>query len=148
MKVILLADVKGTGKKGDVVNVADGYARNCLLKKNLAREATAGALSELDNAKKSMQHKIDEDRKAAKINAEKLNGKNIKIASKVGQNGKLFGSITSKEIAQEIKKNFAIEIDKRKIELPIEIKTCGSYECEVKLYGDITAKIFVQVTEA
>lgn len=147
MKVILLENVRGAGKKGEVVSVADGYARNCLLKKNLAKEATAGALSELDNAKKSMQHKIEEERKAAKINAEKLNGKNIKIVSKVGQNGKLFGSITAKEIAQEIKKKFAVDVDKRKIELPMEIKSCGSYECEVKLYGDIVAKVFVQVTE-
>ena len=147
MKVILLADVKGTGKKGDLVNVADGYARNCLIKKNLAKEATAGAISELENAKQSTQHKIEEEKKKASENAKILNGKTIKIIAKAGSNGKLFGSITSKEIANEIKRVYGVDVDKRKIELSTDIKAFGVYECTVKLYAEIIAKVSVMVGE-
>ena len=148
MKVILLSDVRGSGKKGDLVNVSDGYARNFLLPKNLAKEATPGALNELENAKKAIQHKVDEDIKKAKNDAEILNGKSVKLVAKAGEGGRLFGSITAKEIVAEIKKNYNILIDKRKISLKNEIKSLGTYEFDVKLYNGITAKMKVWVDES
>ncbi len=147
MKVILLSDVKGSGKKGDLVNVSDGYARNCLLPKKLAKEATPQALSELNSAKEALQYKIDEEIKKAKEDSAIINGKSVKLAAKTGNGGRLFGSITSKEIAAEIEKVYKISIDKRKISLKNEIKSLGSYEFEVKLYNGIVAKMTVMVVE-
>ena len=147
MKVILLSDVRGKGKKGDLVNVADGYAVNCLLPKKLAKEATTQALNELENAKKAMQHKVEEDIKKAKKEASVIEGKKIKIVAKAGQEGRLFGSITAKEIASEIEKNYGISIDKRKISLKNDIKSVGTYGFEVKLYNGINAKMSVMVEE-
>lgn len=147
MKVILLSDVKSCGKKGELVTVSDGYARNCLLPRKLAKEATAQALNELDNAKKAMQYKIDEETKKAKEEAATINGKTIKIIAKAGNGGRLFGSITAKEIAIEIEKKYKIVVDKRKISLKDEIKSLGSYEVDIKLYNGVTAKMIVMVTE-
>ncbi|MDQ5983226.1 MAG: 50S ribosomal protein L9 [Eubacteriales bacterium SKADARSKE-1] len=145
MKVILLSDVKGSGKAGDLVNVSDGYARNFLLPKKFAREADAVALSELKSQQAAKQHKIDEEIKAAKNLASKLEGKIVNITAKAGENGKLFGSVTAKEIAAEVSKAFNIKVDKRKIHVKDDIKTFGTYECEVKLYQGINAKIYVVV---
>lgn len=147
MKVVLLADVKGSGKKGELVNVSDGYARNFLLPRGLAKEANAQAMNELKNAEASRQHKIQVETEAARQAAELLNGKSVKIVATGGQGGRLFGSVTAKEIAEEIKKQYQVEVDKRKIELPMDIKAFGSYECEIKLYGGISAKIFAVVVE-
>ena len=147
MKVILLSDVKGSGKKGDLIIVSDGYARNCLLPKKLAKEATPQAINELNNAKEAMKFKTNEEIKKAKEDASVIDGKTIKLSAKTGNEGKLFGSITAKEIALEIEKNFHIAVDKRKISLKSDIKSLGSYECSVKLYNGITAKIKVMVTE-
>lgn len=147
MKVILLSDVKGSGKKGEIVNISDGYARNFLLPKKLAKEATPGAINELENAKKAMQHKLDEEIKKANKSAEILNGKSVKLVAKAGEEGRLFGSITAKEIVTEIKKIYDVSIDKRKISLKNEIKSLGTYEIEVKLHNGITAKMKVFVTE-
>ena len=147
MKVILLSDVKGSGKKGDLVNVSDGYARNCLLPKKLAKEATPQAINELNNAKKAQQFKIDEEIKQAKKDAEVIDGKLIKLAAKSGNGGRLFGSITAKEIATEIEKAYKIVVDKRKISLKNEIKSLGAYEFEVKLYNGVSAQMTVMVTE-
>ena len=147
MKVILLENVRGTGKKGDLLEVAEGYARNCLFKKNLATEATNGALNELKNAKKSLEYKIEKEKKEARENVEILEGAVIKLFSKSGKSGKLFGAITSKEIASEIKSKCGINIDKRKINLDFDIKAFGTYECMVKLYTDIYAKIKVMIEE-
>ena len=147
MKVILLSDVKGSGKKGEIVNIWVGYARNFLLPKKLAKEATPGAINELENAKKAMQHKLDEEIKKANKSAEILNGKSVKLVAKAGEEGRLFGSITAKEIVTEIKKIYDVSIDKRKISLKNEIKSLGTYEIEVKLHNGITAKMKVFVTE-
>ena len=147
MKVILLSYVKGSGKKGDLINVSDGYARNCLLPKKLAKEATPQALNELNNAKKAMQYKVEEEIKKAKEESAVINGKSVKIVAKTGNGGRLFGSITAKEIAAEIEKNYKISVDKRKISLKNEIKSLGAYEAEVKLYNGINAKMTVMVTE-
>ena len=147
MKVILLSDVKGSGKKGDLVNVSDGYARNCLLPKKLAKEATPQAINELNNAKKAQQFKIDEEIKQAKKDAAIIDGKIVKLAAKSGNGGRLFGSITAKEIATEIEKAYKIVVDKRKISLKNEIKSLGAYEFEVKLYNGVSAQMTVMVIE-
>ncbi len=147
MKVILLQDVKGKGKKGDLVNVSDGYARNCLFPQKLAEEATNKAMNELKNAKASMAHKIEVEKAEAQKICDLISEKTIKITAKSGKSGKLFGSITSKEIASEINKLFGVSIEKRKIHLKEEIKACGTYPCEIKLYTQIIAKVYISVIE-
>lgn len=147
MQVILLTDVKGSGKKGELVQVSDGYARNFLLPRKLAKEANAQALNELKNAEQAKQHKIEVDKAAAREAAAKIEGKTIKLYARAGQQGRLFGSITVKEVAEELKKQFQIDVDKRKIELDGDIKTFGTYPCEVKLYAGISAKFFLMVGE-
>ena len=147
MKVVLLADVKGVGKKGELINASDGYARNFLLPRKLAKEANAQAMNELKNAEASKAYKIKTETEEAQRAAAALEGKTVKITAKAGVNGKLFGSVTAKEIAQEIKKQFGFEIDKRKISLSTEIKASGDYPAEVKPYAGITAKLSVAVTE-
>lgn len=147
MKVVLLADIKGTGKKGDILNVSEGYARNCLLPKKLAKEVTNQVMNELKNAEQSRQHKIEMEKEAANKSAKMLEGKSIKILASAGQGGRLFGSVTAKEIATEIKKSYGIDVDKRKLVLDSDIKAFGTYQCEVKLYTGISAKIKVVVSE-
>lgn len=147
MKVILLADVKGSGKKGELVNVSDGYARNFLFPRKLAKEANAQAMNELKNAEQAKQHKIEVEKAAANDAAKKISGKTLKLYAKAGQGGRLFGSVTAKEVAEELKKSYGIDVDKRKVELSGDIKSFGTYECEVKLYAGISAKIFVMVSE-
>ena len=132
MEVILKADVKGLGKKGEKVKASDGYARNFLFPKGLAVEANAQSLTELRNREQSNQHKIDVEVAAANDSKAKLQGKIVKITAKAGNNGKLFGSVTSKEVAAEIAKQFAVKVDKRKISMD-DIKTFGSFKVEVKL---------------
>ena len=146
MKVLLLNDVKGQGKKGDVINVSDGYARNFLFPKGLASEANAQNLSELKNRQQAEKYRIETETAAAKKSAEEISGKTIRITAKAGQNGKLFGSVTSKEIAEKLKSEFGISVDKRKVVVD-DIKQFGTYEFEVKLYQGISAKLFVMVGE-
>lgn len=146
MEVILNADVKGLGKKGELVKTSDGYARNFLFPRNLAIEANAQAMTELKNREESKQHKIDVATQQAKDAAAKLQGNIIKLTAKAGKNGKLFGSVTSKEIAEKIKAEYGVDVDKRKITVD-DIKNFGTYEAEVKLYTGISAKIRVQVGE-
>lgn len=147
MKVILLADVKGSGKKGELVNVSDGYARNFLLPKNLAKEANAGAMNEYRNAEESKQFKIDTEKKAATDAKDKINDKIVKIMAKAGKGGKLFGSVTAKEVSAELKTQYNVAVDKRKITLSGDIKAFGTYKAEVKLYAGITATVNVMVSE-
>ncbi|WBY64882.1 MAG: 50S ribosomal protein L9 [Thermocaproicibacter melissae] len=147
MKVVLLADVKGTGKKGELVNVSDGYARNFLLPRNLAKEANAQVLNEIKSAQEAKEFHIRQDTEAARKIAEAINGKTLKLTAKSGQGGKLFGSITSKEISEELKRSFHIDVDKKKIVLNGDIKAYGTYECELKLYKGVSAKIYVAVGE-
>ncbi len=146
MKVVLLADVKGHGKKGELCNVSDGYARNFLFPKKLAVEADSTALNELKNREEAKAHHKQEEINAAKATADKLNGKSVKIIAKAGSAGRLFGSVTSKEIAAEIKKSLGVEIDRKKMSVS-DIKNFGEYTAEIKLYQGITAKITVVVTE-
>ncbi len=146
MKVVLKQDVKGLGKKGELVNTSDGYARNFLFPKGLAVEANAQSLTELKNREQSAKYKIETEIAAAKKSAAELEGKTIVITAKAGANGKLFGSVTSKEIAEKVKAQFGIETDKRKIVVD-DIKQFGTYEFEIKLYQGISAKLFVRVGE-
>ncbi|MBO5184678.1 MAG: 50S ribosomal protein L9 [Clostridia bacterium] len=146
MKVILKQDVKGLGKKGELVNASDGYARNFLFPKGLAAEANAQAMSEFKNKQQAEKYRIETETAAAKAAAERISGKTVHITAKAGQNGKLFGSVTSKEIAEKVKDEFGIETDKRKI-IVDDIKQFGTYEFEIKLYQGISAKLYVMVGE-
>ncbi len=148
MKVILLADVKGSGKKGELAEVSDGYARNYLFPRKLAKEANAQAMNELKNREESIRHKIEVEKDAAQRTAGLLDGKTVKLYAKAGQGGRLFGSVSSKEIAEELKKTFGAEVDKRKISMSADIKAFGTYECEIRLYAGIAAKVFVMVGES
>lgn len=147
MDVILNADVKGLGKKGEKVKASDGYARNFLFPKGLAVEANAQSLTELRNREQSNQHKLDLEIAAANDAKNKINGKTIKLTAKAGTNGRLFGSVTSKDVAAEIKKQYDVNVDKRKITMD-DIKAFGSYKIEVKLYQNISAEMTVAVSES
>ena len=146
MQVILTQDVKGTGKKGQLCKVADGYARNFLLKKGLTVEATSGAVNEMKAKQASKEHHAAVERQAAQDTADQLNEKTVKIFAKAGAGGKLFGSVTAKEIGEAVKKNLGVEVDKRKISVA-EIKAFGTYEAEIKLHPGISAKVYVVVGE-
>ena len=146
MKVVLLEDVKGSGKKGELVNVYDGYARNFLFPRKLAKEANAQAMNELKNAQAAAEHRVQVEKDNANEAKAKLDGKSVKIIAKAGQGGKLFGSVTSKEIAEAIRAQYQVTIDKRRIE-SADIKAFGTFTCEIKLYTGISAKIFVVVGE-
>ena len=145
MKVILLKDVKGTGKAGEIKEVADGYARNCLIKKGLAEEATSVKVNSLNIKKDAQTFHKQEEIKALKELAKNINGTQVEIKIKTGDNGKIFGSVTSKEINEKLlEKGF--EIDRKKILLKEPIKSLGSTQVEIKLLPDAIAKITVLVT--
>ncbi|MEE1262899.1 50S ribosomal protein L9 [Ruminococcus sp.] len=147
MKVILLQDIKALGKKGELAEVSEGYGRNYLLPKKLAKEANAQAMNEYKNAENSKNYKIATAKAQAEQDKQKLEGKVFRMKAN-GNNGKLFGSVTSKQIAEEIKKQYGIAVDKRKVVLERDIKEFGTYKAEVKLYTGISASIDVQVSEA
>lgn len=144
MKVILLQDVKGMGKKGDVKNASDGYARNFLLPKGLAIEATNQAMSELNSKQEAAMHHKAEEKAAAEENKAKINGKTVKLSAKCGESGKLFGAVTSKELAETLQKEFSIKVDKKKISAP-DMKNTGTYSFEVKLYQGVVAKMTAEI---
>ena len=146
MKVILKQDVKGQGKKGELVNVSDGYARNFLLPRGLAVEADAQAMNDLKNREEAAKYRDDMEKKSAQAAAGLLTGKTLKLTAKAGQGGRLFGSVTTKEVAEELKKQFGLDIEKRKIAMA-DIKAYGSYEAEIKFSHGITAKLTVIVSE-
>lgn len=146
MKVVLVQDVKGLGKKGELVNTSDGYARNFLFPRKLAVEANSQAMSELKNREAAEKHRIDTEIAQAKASAAKLEGKTVKLTAKAGANGKLFGSVTAKDVATVISKEFGLELDKRKVSVE-DIKTFGTFPVEVKLYNGISANMFVMVGE-
>ncbi|KZL93042.1 50S ribosomal protein L9 [Clostridium magnum] len=146
MKVILLKDVKSMGKKGDLVSASDGYARNYLFPRGLAQEATEGNLHILNNKKEAERRQKLAEIEAAQKLAESLKGKEIKLTVKSGENGRLFGSITGKDIADELNKNFNVNVDKRKIVVDV-IRQLGIYDVEVKLYPEISTKIKLVVSE-
>ena len=145
MKVILLCDVKGQGKKDQIVEVSDGYARNFLFPQKKAVPADAKATNELKNKEAAKEYKIGEERKAAKALADQINNVEIEILMGHGADGRLYGSVTSKDIAEKIKEKLGVEVDKRKILLKETIKAYGKYQVEVKILADITAKFVVCV---
>ncbi len=147
MKVVLLQDVKALGKKGELVNTSDGYARNFLFPKKLAKEANAQAMNELKNAEESKAFKIKTDTENAKKTAELLKDKTVKIQAKAGQGGKLFGKVTAKEVSEHLKSQFSVDVDKRKIVIDGDIKAFGTYKAEIKLYTGVSAKLNIQVIE-
>lgn len=147
MKVILKQDVKNLGKKGELVNTSDGYARNYLFPRGLAIEANASAMNDFKNKENAKKFHKEEEIKAANAEAQKLSGKTVKLTAKAGANGKLFGSVTAKDISAKIKSELNLDIDKRKISVE-DIKQFGTYEAEIKVYQGISAKIYVQVCEA
>lgn len=146
MKVILNKDVKDLGKKGELVNVSDGYAKNFLIPRKLAVIADATAMNELKNREMSKAHHLAVEKANAEAAAKTLDGKNIKIVAKAGANGRLFGSVTSKEIAERIKADYNIEIDKKKV-IVDDIRSFGTFECTLKIYNGISAKVFIVVGE-
>ena len=146
MKVILTQDVKAQGKKGELIDVSEGYARNFLFPKKLAVEANAKEMNELKNREASKQYKHDTDLANARLTAEKLSSLTVTIVSG-GNEGRLYGSVTSKEIAEQLKIQHKIEIDKRKIVMNDPIKTYGSYTYDVKLFPEVVGKINVKVIE-
>ena len=147
MKVIFQKDVNGKGKKGEVKNVSEGYARNYLLKNNLAVEATSGNLKALEAKKNKEKNLEQEEINEAEQLKEQLANMEVELQTKAGDKGRLFGSITSKHIAETLKKNHNIKIDKRKIELDNPIRTMGYTDVPVKLHPDVTGTIKVHVTE-
>lgn len=144
MKVVLLQDVKGQGKKGDVVNVSDGYARNFLFTKKLAREATASALNDLKGQNEAFAYKKETEINAAKEMQEKLKGLTVTISAKAGANDRLFGSVTNKDVAEALLNQHHVKIDKRRFEMQ-DIKNAGTYTVSVKLYPEINGELSVVV---
>lgn len=145
MKVILLEDIKGVGKKDDIINASDGYARNFLLPKKKAVEANNENLGKLKSKNESKAYKKELDIQEANMIAEKLNKITLTMKVKAGENGKIFGGVTTKEIAESLKKEYNIEVDKKKIMLSETIKTIGRFSVEIKLYEGIIAKLIVNV---
>ncbi|MDL2215673.1 50S ribosomal protein L9 [Ruminococcaceae bacterium OttesenSCG-928-N02] len=147
MKVVLKADVKGSGKKDDVVEVSAGYARNFLFPKGLAVEANAAAMNEVKNKNAAKQHKLDVELAAAQEQAKNLEGKTFTITAKAGAGGRLFGAVTTKDISTAILDMCNENVDKRKILLDKEIKNFGTYEVEIKMHAGVSAKVYVTVKE-
>ena len=147
MKVLLLQDVKGKGKKDTIVDVSDGYARNFLLPKGVAVEADAKIMNDYKNKQAAKKHHEEMEKQAAKETAEKHAGLVVKILATAGADGRFYGSVTTKDIAEELEKQHGITVDKRKIVLDDAIKAFGSYSLDVKLYPEISGKLNVIVTQ-
>ena len=147
MKVLLLQDVKGKGKKDTIVDVSDGYARNFLLPKGVAVEADAKIMNDYKNKQAAKKHHEEMEKQAAKETVEKLAGLVVKILATAGADGRFYGSVTTKDIAEELEKQHGITVDKRKIVLDDAIKAYGSYSLDVKLYPEISGKLNVIVTQ-
>ncbi len=146
MKVILLKDVKNQGKKDEIINVSDGYARNFLFPQHLAVEATAGASKEVERKNAAQRQREMEARAAAEKTAASLRGKVINVVVKCGEKGRLYGSVTGQEIAEALESQHGVKVDKRKIDLKEPIRTVGDTEVTVKIYPEITAKMKVKVS--
>ncbi len=147
MKVILKADIKGVGKKDQIINASDGYARNYLFPKKLAVEANNSNMSELQAKNNANQYKKDQEKEAAKEIAKKIEKVILKIQVKAGENGKIFGGVSSKEIAENLEKQYNIIVDKKKINLKETIKTLGTQNVEIKLFEGVVGKLRVKVEE-
>lgn len=147
MKVVLKTNLKNIGKKDELVNVSDGYARNYLIPRGLAVVADASAMSAIKSKNEAIEHRKQVELENARQIASIINGNSVKIESKAGSSGKLFGSITSKEIAAALKEQYDVDLDKRKIELESDIKSFGTYSATVKIISGVSADIYIIVTE-
>lgn len=147
MKVILLEDVRGKGKKGEIIEVSDGYARNVLIKKKLGQEATAKSLNDLKLAQAHKQKVDAENLKEAQALASKMKEWKVETKIKAGEGGKVFGSVSSKEIAQAIEEQYGQQVDKKKIQMDEPIKSLGTHEVRIRLHPDVTAVVSVHVGE-
>ena len=145
MKVILLKDIQGTGKKDQIVEVSDGYGRNYLLPRKLAKEASAEALNALEKSRSADKHREEVRRQEAEIKARELKGKVVQLEVKGGENGKLFGSVTTDQIAAALKAQHGVDIDKRRLELEEPIKSAGQYFVALKLVAGISTRMIVNV---
>lgn len=148
MKVILLQDIKGTGKKDQILEISDGYARNYLLPRKLAREATAEALNSIERAKSADKHREEVRRADAEKQARELKGKVVQLTVRGGENGKIYGSVTNDQIAAALKEQLGIEVDKRKIEQEEPIKNAGQSFINLKLMGGVSTRLIVNVKVA
>ena len=146
MKVILLQDIKGTGKKNQIIETSDGYARNYLLPRKLAKEATAEAVNSLTKSQSADKHREEVRRQEAEVKARELKGKVIQLEVKGGENGKLYGAITGDQIAQAIKEQHGLEIDKRKVETDGSVKSAGQSEITLRLAAGVSTKMVLNVT--
>ena len=146
MIVILLKDVRGTGKAGDIVKVSDGYARNMLIPKGLAETATGGNVKNIEKQKALIEEQRAQEHKKAEELAEKLSGLTVNIVTKSGEGGRLFGSITSKDVADALKEQHNVDVDKKKFAMDAPIKHTGEFEILIKLYYEVSAKLKVNVT--
>lgn len=147
MKVILLKDIKGTGKKDQIIEASDGYARNFLFPKGLAREASAANLNAIENAKAAQKHREDVERAKAQETCQKLAGKVIRIEARGAEGGRLYGSVTSQEIADALARQYGVKVEKRRVEVA-NIRNAGDYTANVWLYAGITAEMTVKVEVA
>jgi len=147
MKIILLQDVRKLGNKGDVLEVSDGYARNFLLPRGLAVEASEGRLKELSAHNQQMAQKIEKEKEKAHRIGEKIGGKTVVVKAKCGEGGKLFGTVTSKEVADALKEQYKVDVDKKKIEIKEPMKHIGEYTVKVKLHSTVTVELKVLVEE-
>lgn len=147
MQVILTQDVKGQGKKGELVNVSDGYARNFLLPKKLATEATKENLNVMKGKQESAEFKKKKELEEAQALSAQISELIVSLTAKAGENGKLFGSVTNKDVAEALKMQHHIKLDKKKFNMPDGIKTLGTTEVEIKLHPGVVAKLRVKVTE-
>ena len=147
MKVILLADVKGQGKKNDVIEVSDGYGKNFLIPRMLAKAADAQSLNDVKVKEEARLYRIETEKKEAKALAEKFKETLVKIPASSGADGRLYGSVTAKDISERLQADYGISIDKRKIVMNDPIKAYGKYELDVKLYPEVTGKLYVLVCE-
>ena len=147
MKVVLLADVKGQGKKDQVIEVSDGYARNFLFPKKLAVQADSKAMNEIRTREAAQEYRIQEERKAATAVATRLSSITVKIKCAAGADGRLYGAVTAKDVAEVLEREYSIKVDKRKITMAEQIRSYGVYSAEVRLYADIVGKFSVVVHE-
>lgn len=145
MKVILKADIKGVGKKDEVINASDGYVRNFLFPKNLAVEANAENMAKLQAQNSSKQFKKDTEKEEAQKLSEKMNKISLRIQVKAGENGKIFGGVTAKEISEELNKQYQVKVDKKKIDLKETIKNLGTFTIDAKLYEGVIGKIKIKI---
>lgn len=148
MKLILLGDIKALGKKGDVVDVAEGYARNFLLPRKLATEADRGALAQLGSQRKAQERRDAQTLADAQALADRLAAAKLAVKAKAGGNGKLFGAVTNADVASAIQETLSVAVDKHKIEIKSQIKALGSYPVEIKLHKNVVAKTIVDVVSA